>query len=125
MVTTEQKQYLRTFDTDLIAMVLKLANLIAQSYPEDKPELGKEIVSFLPLLTSIIHHNEDIQVHIATTICLKNMVRKSAALIKEVGYESKVVEAIHSLLKIPSDKAFEAASVYVGNLTILTFDKLL
>lgn len=53
------------------------------------------------------------------------MVRKSASLIKEVGYESKVVEAIHSLLKIPSDKAFEAASVYVGNLTILTFDKLL
>lgn len=29
------------------------------------------------------------------------------------------------MLKIPSDKAFEAASVYVGNLTILTFDKLL
>lgn len=28
-------------------------------------------------------------------------------------------------MKIPADKTFEAASIYVGNLIILTFDQLL
>lgn len=33
--------------------------------------------------------------------------------------------AVHSLLKIPADKSFEGASIYVGNLSILSFDRLL
>jgi hypothetical protein len=53
------------------------------------------------------------------------MVKKQSGLIKKASHEGKVVDAIHCLLKIPNDKAFEAASVYVGNLTILTFEKLL
>jgi hypothetical protein len=37
----------------------------------------------------------------------------------------RVVGAIRNLLKIPADKSFESASVYVGNLVILVSDKLL
>lgn len=106
-------------------MVLRLANMISENCPEKRDDLGRQIVSILPLLTGIIQNNEDIQVHVSATICLKNMVRKNSVLIKEASYENKVVDAIHSLLKIPSDKSFEAASIYVGNLTILTFEKLL
>ena len=35
------------------------------------------------------------------------------------------MSAIRCLLKIPADKSFEGASIYVGNLSILSFDRLL
>lgn len=62
---------------------------------------------------------------VASTICLKNLIRVCPNFIKEKGYTKYFVEAIHCLLKIPADKTFEAASVYVGNLIILAFDRLL
>lgn len=36
------------------------------------------------------------------------------------NYTEKIVEAIKNLLKIPTDKTFESASLYSGNLTILS-----
>ena len=32
---------------------------------------------------------------------------------------------IHSLLEVPKDKSFESASLYAGNMIILTFNNLL
>lgn len=81
--------------------------------------------NLIPLLRDIIENNEDIQIHVGSTICLKSLIRVCSEYLKENGYSKYFVEAIHSLLKIPADKTFEAASIYVGNLIILTFDKLL
>ena len=41
------------------------------------------------------------------------------------NFTPKLIEVIHSLLEIPKDKTFESASLYAGNLIILTFNNLL
>ena len=79
----------------------------------------------MPLLRQIIEFNEDIPIHVASTICLKNLIRVCPKYLKEKGYEKHFIAAIHSLLKIPTEKSFEGASIYIGNLIILTFESLL
>ena len=34
VISSEQKQYLKSVDTDLIVMVLRLANMISENYPD-------------------------------------------------------------------------------------------
>lgn len=64
--------------------------------------------------------------HISLTIYLKNIIKCcSDSLVQEKESIDRVVGAIRNLLKIPADKSFESASVYVGNLVILVSDKLL
>ncbi len=64
-------------------------------------------------------------IHVACTICLKNLIRLCPELIKEKQFDKNILEAIHSLLKIPADKTFEGASIYVGNLVLLSFEFLI
>lgn len=72
-------------------------------------------------LADIIQYNDNLQIQVACTICLKNLIRLCPQLIKERKYEKNIVDAIHTLLKIPADKTFESASIYVGNLVLLVF----
>lgn len=37
VISSEQKQYLKSVDTDLIVMVLRLANMVSENYPDEKP----------------------------------------------------------------------------------------
>jgi hypothetical protein len=53
------------------------------------------------------------------------MIRLCPTPLKEEPFRKSILEAIHSLLKIPTDKTFEGASVYVGNLILLSFELVL
>lgn len=55
-------------------------------------------------LTEIIKYNENLQIQVACTICLKNLIRLCPNLIKEKKFDKNISEAIHSLLKVPLDK---------------------
>jgi hypothetical protein len=80
----------------------------------------------IPIFSTIIKSNNDIQIHIQVTICLKNVIKLASEEIKSKNeLVVQIVESIKNLLKIPKDKSFETASVYAGNLAILAFSKLL
>jgi hypothetical protein len=74
---------------------------------------------------TILKNNNDVQIHIQTTICLKNIIKLSSEEIKSKSdLVQSVSESIKTLLKIPKDKSFETASVFTGNLVILAIAKL-
>ena len=93
--------------------------------PAESTVIIEHLIKMAPLLTQIVENNEDIPIHIATTICLKSLIRLCPQQLQAKGYQKDIVTAIRCLLKIPADKSFEGASIYVGNLSILTFGRLL
>ena len=124
IVKSEQKKYLKALDIDLILTVLKLSNLILEKCPPEHSSIVSHLAGITPLLTEIIEYNEDIQIHIATTICLKSMIRLCPKVLQQKEYQKNIAGVIRCLLKIPADKTFEGASIYVGNLSILSFNRL-
>lgn len=124
IVKSDQKNYLKALDIDLILTVLRLANLIVEKCPPGSSQIITHLVTVTPLLTQIVEYNEDIQIHVASTICLKSMIRLCSKELIKRDYQKDILGALHSLLKIPVDKSFEGASIYVGNLSILSFDRI-
>jgi len=129
----EQKEHLKNRDIELILLVLKISNVlivrgieIATKGESTSALIQTSHLNLLDILGRIIKFNEDVQVHIQVTVCLKNLIKLSADRIKESQESTGVVlETIKSLLKIPKDKTFESASLYSGNLVILAFQLIL
>lgn len=45
----------------------------------------------IPVLEEIIAHNEDIQIHVNATVCIKSLIRLCPEYIKEKGYQKNII----------------------------------
>ena len=62
--------------------ILKVANIVILKCPSDETLIHKKMLQIIPLLKEIIENNEDIPIHIGTTICLKSMIRVCPVFLK-------------------------------------------
>lgn len=76
-------------------------------------------------LPNLLLANEDNELQVQATICLKNFIRVATPTIIKNGFTAEILKVVARLIEVPKDKSFEAASLYAGNLIILTFNNLL
>lgn len=86
IIKSNQKNYLKPMDINLISTVLKLSNIIITKCPQKSLEVQKKLSTLTPLLTEIIKFNENLQIQVLATICLKNLIRLCPQEIKQSKY---------------------------------------
>jgi len=91
-------------------------------------ELNFRIIASLP---NLLLSNDDNELQVQATICLKNFIRVATpTIIKKYwselfsGFTAEILKVVARLIEVPKDKSFEAASLYAGNLIILTFNNV-
>lgn len=118
---------MKALDIELILTVLRSINILVDNCTSasDKLDEKARLLSLLPSMCDILERNDDVQIHLAASVYLKNLIKVcNELLLENSSYVQRVMKTIRNLLKIPTDKSFESASIYVGNLTLLAFDKL-
>lgn len=125
---SEQKKNLKPADSELILTALRVAGVFiekADCHSGCAAE-RERMVELLPTVEDILKINEDVQVQVALSLYVKGVVRVAGeAVASRRELVESVVGAVRALLTVPKDKAFESASIYAGNLTILLFESLL
>ncbi|CAD8134500.1 unnamed protein product [Paramecium pentaurelia] len=119
----QDKSKMKPTDIGLMSAIMHLTSIFIKYCSDNKAQ--EAFINLLPSMVNLILINEDPQLQVHTSQCLKNFIIIETGQILKMNLVQDVMKVNLKLLEVPQNSANESASLFAGNLVMITINNLL
>ncbi|CAD8159758.1 unnamed protein product [Paramecium octaurelia] len=119
----QDKSKIKQSDISLMSAIMNITSTFIKFCSDSKAQ--DAFINLLPSMVNLILINEDPQLQVHTSQCLKNFIIIETGQILKMNLVQDVMKVNLKLLEVPQNSANESASLFAGNLVMITINNLL
>lgn len=120
---TSDLSTLKPSDIQLMTSIFDVTSTFIKNCQDFKA--SENLISLLVPLLKVMNINEDIQLQVTASVCLKNFIKVAFPHITKNLLTDQIIKVIYKLLEVPKNSQLEGCALLSGNLVMITFNNLM